>query len=257
MSIRSMAALLCVAGLSACLTPDDHELKLADSHRKLAEMHLTRGEPELAIREYRISMKIWDRDPEAHFGLAEAYRAKGLLPDAERHLRRAVSLYPGHSEAWLNLGAVLLQQQRWPEAEQIFHTLADDPTFVRPTRALVNLGWAQYMSGQNDKARESFELAVAADRNNFVALLDLGILTQEEGDPERALEYFEACLAVLKERAAGELAGHEAQARYRLAQSYERLGRRARAISELERAEQVGGRGPWAKKSREYLEELR
>ena len=82
-------ALLALLAAGACSTVTEKDVLLADTHRDLAEMKLARGEPEAAIAEYQKSLSLDPRDADTHFGLAEAYRRKGLLADTERELREA------------------------------------------------------------------------------------------------------------------------------------------------------------------------
>ena len=132
-----LAATLVLAVASACSTIRPTDFGLADSHRDLAEAKLTNGETEIAIKEYKIAIKINPDDPESHYGLAEAYRRKAMLSDTERELRETLRLDPEHHEARLALGVTFLQMERWNDAAAEFDRLANDPTFVRPTRALV------------------------------------------------------------------------------------------------------------------------
>jgi Tfp pilus assembly protein PilF len=131
-----------------------------------------------------------------------------------------------------------------------------DPTFVRPTRALVNLGWAHYKSGDLERAKADFERALKQDRSNYVAHLDLGIVYYEQGELVEAVSHFEACVKILAERPAKVFGPVEAEARYRMAQAYVRLGRRDRAVDSLRVAVDRGGESEWVLKSNDYLKVL-
>ena len=84
--IRRMAfaavALVLAGSLTACQTVSREDAMRAGTHRRLAEARLGRNSLELAIREFRASIKLNPRDPETHFGLAEAYRRKNLMAEA-------------------------------------------------------------------------------------------------------------------------------------------------------------------------------
>lgn len=66
-----------------------------------------------------------------------------LVGQAETHLRRAVERDPEWPAALNNLGVVLMERQKYPEAEQI----------LRRAFALNN--------GESDAIRENFRLALA------------------------------------------------------------------------------------------------
>jgi Tfp pilus assembly protein PilF len=150
---NALLAFLALLALVGCSSVTERESLMADTHRDLAGVKLAQGEPEAAITEYRRSLALNPDEPDTHMGLAEAYRRKGLLIDTERELREALRLDPQHQEARLALGTTFLQMQRWDDAAAEFQRLVEDPTFIRPTRALVNLGWAHYKSGKLDSGQ--------------------------------------------------------------------------------------------------------
>jgi Tfp pilus assembly protein PilF len=251
-----LAALVVLATSFACRTVTPTDVGLADSHRELAEAKLVNGEPEVAIKEYQAAIRLNPGDAESHYGIAEAFRAKGMLNDTERELREAVRLDPTHLEARLALGVTFLRMERWSDAAAEFERLAADPTFVRPTRALVNLGWAHYKSGDLELAKADFERALKHDRSNYVAHLDLGIVYYEQGELVEAVTHFEDCVKILAERPVKVFGPVEAEARYRMAQAYIRLGKRDRALDSLLIAVDRGGESEWVRKSNDYLKIL-
>ena len=256
---RSKALIACwlvLVTASACTTVSEVDVARADAYRDLAEAQLQTGETECAIKQYRAALKLNPNDPETHFGLAEAYRRKSRLSDTERELREALRLDPTHHEARLALGVAFLQMERWNDAAAEFEKLADDPTFVRPTRALVNLGWAHYKSGDLDRAKGDFQRALKADATNHVAHLDLGIVNYEQGELVEAVQHFEACVKIVSSRPVKTFGPAEAEARYRMAQAYVRLGKRDKAVDSLNIAVARGGESEWVRKSSDYLKVL-
>lgn len=253
MSRSLVVAVACSALLAGCATVSERELSLAFQRRQLADTKLSQGEVELAIQEYQRSLELFEGDPETHFGLAEAYRRKQKLDLAEQHLLAALKLRPDHHEARLNLGVIYLLGERWSEAIALFEELSSDPTFVRPARALVNLGWARYKSGDLGGARASLERALGSERSNHVAHLDLGIVLYEQGEVLEAIRHFEKVLEIIENRPVESFGATEAEARFRAAQGFVKLGKKSEAIGHLELAAQRGGTSEWGQKSREYL----
>jgi Tfp pilus assembly protein PilF len=250
------AALLVLAVAGACQTITPTDVSMADSHRDLAEVKAAKGETELAIKEYQIAIKMNPDDAESHYGIAEAYRRKAMLSDTERELREALRIDPDHHEARLSLGVTYLQMERWNDAAAEFERLANDPTFVRPTRALVNLGWAHYKSGDLERAKSDFERALKADPANYVAQLDLGIVYYDQGELVESVTHFEECVKIISERPVKVFGPTEAEARYRMAQAYVRLGKRDKAVDSLSIAVARGGESEWVRKSNDYLKVL-
>ena len=149
-----------------------------------------------------------------------------------------------------------LQMERWSDAAAEFQRLVDTPTFIRPTRALVNLGWAHYKSGDLERAKGDFDRALKQDRTNYIAHLDLGIVYYEQGELVEAVSHFEECVKILAERPVKVYGQVEAEARFRVAQAYVRLGKRDRAVDSLRVAVDRGGESEWVAKSTDYLKVL-
>jgi Tfp pilus assembly protein PilF len=237
----------------ACAHLDEESRGRFSAHRDLGSTYLQRGESELAIREFRAALSIWDRDAETHFSLGEAYRQKRAFEDAEDHFRRALDLDPQLLDARLNLGVVYLQQERWREAIRENERLVEDPSFLRPSRALVNLGWAHYKLGDRAAAAKFFRQAIADDKSSYQAHLNLGIVLYDDHALGESVKSFGKVLELLSGRPPELFGAAEAETRFRLAMAHVRLGERTRAIEQLRIAADRGGETAWAKKSRDYL----
>ena len=90
-------------------------------------------------------------------GVGSALAFTGELAEGERHLRKAVSLGPELTNAW------------------------------------VQLGRTQAAQGKVAEARKTFEAALAEDEDNYEAAHQLGLLVAADS-PEDALQYFEKAL---------------------------------------------------------------
>ncbi len=255
--MNAMLRLALALLLVGCATLSSEERGRFTAHRDLGGAYLQKGQFELAIREYRAAVEIWDGDAETHFSLGEAYRQKLAFAEAEAHFRRALELDPRLLDARLNLGVVYMQQERWAESIRENQALVDDPTFLRPGRALVNMGWAHYKSGDRASAEQLFRRAIATDAGNYQAWLNLGIVLYDEHVLGESVDAFAKVLALLAGRPAELFGAAEAEARFRMAMAHVRLGQRERAIEQLEIASDRGGEAVWGKKSRDYLAVLK
>lgn len=259
MQTRTGIALLIIAALAlgACASgPTPETLRRADLQRRLADVKLSKGQYEIAIREYKRSLALFSRDPETHFGLAEAYRRKRLFEDAAVHLERAIKLDPLHHEARLNLGVTYLQMERWDDAIAQNQALLDDATFPRPSRALVNMGWAYYKIGDLAQAKEAFTEALSLDPKNFRAALDLGIVLYDLGETLEALRYFQRVVEVAENRGIEGMSPALAEVRFHMGVAHVKLQQIDKAVEALEQSSEFGGEGTWGVKSREYLQVL-
>lgn len=156
---RLMSAALATALVAACMSaggkpdPDDplaSPLAPGVDPRGETTSGLIVGHRLMAAEEYELALDAFTRaaleeglTAEVLSGLGSANLGLGRLGQAETHLRRAVERDPEWPAALNNLGVVLMERQKYPEAEQI----------LRRAFALNN--------GESDAIRENFRLALA------------------------------------------------------------------------------------------------
>jgi Flp pilus assembly protein TadD len=130
----------------------------------------------------------------AHFQLAYVYTALKRTDEARAQYARTVAIDPKMSEAYLNLGMLLLDKQ-------------EDGAAVAPLRKAVELLPAQsrprYLlavaldrSGDRAGAAESFEALIHLDPNDITALDYLGWAALRKGKPDEAEARFRRALEV-------------------------------------------------------------
>jgi tetratricopeptide (TPR) repeat protein len=252
------ALLLCLAIASGCAssgsskTEQERDLaqRQAVAHYNLGVHHLSKGSTALAIRELREAVEKNPDDPWIHLALAEGYRRKAKLEEAESHLLRTLAIDPNLHNAQLNLSALYVQMGRNEEAVVYARRLVEDATFPAPWRAHTNLGYALFQLGRHAEARAEFELALDYRPYFWRALLDLAILDAAEGHKLAAIEKFQGVL----EMKPGPLA--EAEVYYRIGELYVSLGRREDAVAHLSQATERRPSGNWGRRSEEYLKLL-
>jgi len=223
----------------------------ARAHQSLGLSYLRDGRVPLAIRELRAAVDKNPKDKWSHLSLAEAYRLRDLLPDAEKHALKALKLDPDFHEARLTISGLYIQMERYADCVKETRVLVDDPTFPQPWTALTNQGYAQYRMGDLPEARKSLEEALEYHDRYWQAMLNLAILDAEEGRRRPAIERLEAVIALDP----GPLG--KAEANYRIAEQYISMGDRGRAMEHLVAASSQRPNGPWGKRSEDYLKSLR
>ena len=164
----------------------------------------------------------------------EKARADWLAQDpdrAERNLKKAVQLYPGFAEAWVQLGKI--QQASDPKSaqESFSKALAADPNFVLPYEQLAALNvqskewqkavdntsqalkldpmgtpqlWyydalAKFQLGKTDEALESATRSLAIDPRHSVLNTEqlLAVILARKADYVGALVHLNSCLSYL------------------------------------------------------------
>ncbi len=262
-SVRShIAAALCAVGLVAlisltgCATSASRaqarlDLKKARSHLDLGIDHLQNGRVALGLRDLLIAESLDPKNARIQFTLAEAYKRRGRIEEAEQHLLRVLELHPPYHDARLMLSMLYIHSERYEEAIAQTGMLLAEPTFPGPWRALTNQGWALFRLGRIPEARRDLELSQEYNWNYWPTLLNLGILEAQEGHRLEAIGLFGEMLELDPRPNA------RAEANYRLAEIYVSIGRRERAVDHLVTAASQAPRGSWGKKSEEYLKLLR
>jgi type IV pilus assembly protein PilF len=249
---RLLTALALAALALACSGPGEQAELKADTHFRLANSRLQRGAVELAIREYRSALAIAPDNAEYNFGIAEASRRTGEIAEAEKHLLRAIETDPDHQDARLNLSVVYLQQERWEDAIAMTNALLKDVTFLNPSRALVNRGWARYKAGDLKGAKDDLSEALV-DGAGYQARLNLAIVLLDSGDALEAMTHLKRVISTLEKRQTLNARCAETEARFHMAKAHVKLGQREPAIGELRLGSERGEKCNWGTKAKEYL----
>ena len=102
------------------------------------------------------------------FALGDQQRQLGRLADAEASYRHALALDPGHGQASVALGAVLIEQGRFAEAETLLAAM-ETPEPKLMVEILNHLALAQKLLGKRDAALENLARAqaLAPGRTDF------------------------------------------------------------------------------------------
>jgi tetratricopeptide (TPR) repeat protein len=103
----------------------------------------------------------------------------------------AIKLNQYLTEAWTNLGALLLMAGRWADAETVYNAAAQrDPASVE---AVAGAALAQILGGKKEAAA-ALEKAVALDPRHAPSRTVLGHLKLRDGVDDAALEHFVTAL---------------------------------------------------------------
>ena len=183
----------------------------------LGLLYLQTGRASLAVRQIRTALELQPDDSKARFNLALALIDAKSLDEAGTELVHLRKLEPDNVEVLNALGNVerlrgnlesaltLLQgaSQQAPEHPGILHNLGltlmslrrleeavdclERSTSITPTAGAFNeLGAAQNLAGNPDRAVSAFRKALQIDPNHREAWLNLGITLEQTGDTQAA-----------------------------------------------------------------------
>lgn len=129
----------------------------------------------------------------AHFQLAYAYTALKRVEEAQSEYEKCVALDPKISEAYLNLGILLLDKNPAEAVAPLRKAVELLPSQSRPRNLL---GVALERSGDYKGAAEAFEGASNLDPNDIEALIHLGGLYLKANRPADAEKKFRTALGL-------------------------------------------------------------
>ena len=134
---------------------------------------------------------------------------------AEIYYKKALTEFPKHMEAMINLSALYVQQEKYIEAEEVLAVIIkNDPA---NSKALVNMGVINLYKYNEPLAEEQFRAALDANPVEENALVNLAYLAEKKMDYASAEKYYRHLLQINPENLLVLLAyGHllEGQKRY-------------------------------------------
>ena len=126
----------------------------------------------------------------------------GKAKQAEATLAAALKIDPKFPRARNNYAAFLFSQQRYKEAAQQLEIVVKDSLYSGRPLAFVNLGLCREQLFDPEGAEEAFVRALAMDRTNSIALLEMAQLRFDAGDYLNSRKYYANYRAVVRKQSA-------------------------------------------------------
>lgn len=122
------------------------------------------------------------------------YHGEGRLREAEAIYRQVIAIDPGNADALGSLSVIAHQGGNKGKALE----LIDAAIAARPSEAgfFMNKGAILDAAGRGDDAAEAYQQAIALKPDYSDPYYNLGDHYLKEGAPEKAVEIFDACMAV-------------------------------------------------------------
>jgi choline-sulfatase len=176
----------------------EEELKLKPqmetAHLNLGTVFKYQGKKELAIREYRAALVVNPRFPEAISNLASLLLDQKKTGEALDVLNDGLKNGAESGDLYFELGLAEAMSNNMERARWAFtKAISLDPT---RHEAMANLGRIAFQQGKSDEAIGQYERALRLDSRNATYLATLGSLyLNARNDPQKALSYFSRALA--------------------------------------------------------------
>ncbi len=203
---------------------DDEKINRALTMFNRAKHLHSEGRLDEAIAEYEAATKLDSENPWILNALGLAMTAARDFEGAEKAFRQALKLNADLTDVHNNLGVLYSEMGQKEKAFEEFTTVLRDPSYPTPEKALFNMG-ALYFRDQNyelalmyyhrsvekspkfamgyrglgeihlaldepEMAFDRFEQALEVAPNDLPSLYELARLYEEQGDTEKALEYY-------------------------------------------------------------------
>ena len=147
-----------------------------------------------AIAAYQRHLAASPEAADSWLNLAVAFKAKGMLTEAQSHIGKALELQPDMPEAHNTLGSIFAERNQFDSAVEEFSAAVR----LRPNyaKAYSNLGAALRKRGQCDEAVAALRKAVELDPELVEAYNNLGIALKAAGHLADAARAYEKALAL-------------------------------------------------------------
>jgi Tfp pilus assembly protein PilF len=135
--------------------------------------------------DYRKALKLRPAFAEAHNNLGAVLQDGGKSPEAIDHFKEAVKVKPDYGEAWFNLGLALYGQKKFADASAAYKRAAR----LRPrdVDVRINLGGALRQLGDVDGALLQLRMAVQLAPRDAMARFSYGALLAEKRKHKEAI----------------------------------------------------------------------
>ena len=197
-TVPALLAFFVLGGFSEEPSPQ----KALDTRVSLARQYIGEGNWVAAKRNLELAMKINDDNAEIYEAFALVYQSTGEYELAEKNFKKSIRLDKKCSRCRNNYAAFLYSQERYNEAERQLDYVIQDTLYSGRPNAFVNLGLCRIKLFDMQGAEEAFVRALAMDRTNQIALLEVAQLRFEAGDYPTANKYYGIYRSVVRQQGA-------------------------------------------------------
>jgi tetratricopeptide (TPR) repeat protein len=158
--------------------------ELADAQSNLGRALVNTGKVSEGIVHFKEAVRLDSTRPDVHANFANAFAAQGMVDEAGKEYRAALSLNPKMVPALNGLGMLLIKQDSFPQARDLFvQTIQEQPSMLS---AHQNLIAACAFMNQKDKAIDLLTQVLISHPQTAEIHYSLGKLLLEQGNVTEA-----------------------------------------------------------------------
>jgi tetratricopeptide (TPR) repeat protein len=163
-------------------------------YARSADMSRARKDYESALRDYRKSLELNEKNFKSHLGVAEIQWELDRYDEAKAHFVRAIEIQPQSAAAHEGLGRILGRQGKLPEAVASYR----EALRLQPSSfsAHFHLGVALVDLRQLDEAKRHLTEAIRLQPTAPQPFCLLGVALSREGKADEAIAQFRRALAL-------------------------------------------------------------
>ena len=192
----------CVTTTETVFTEKASPEKALDRRVELARNYVGEGDYENAKRNLKLAYEIDPNNAKVHEAFALVYQSTGEYEMAEDSFKTAIRLDKTFSRARNNYAVFLYSQERYEEAEEQLESVAADTLYEGRPSAFVNLGLCRRKLFDDPGAEEAFVRALAMNRTNRIALLEVAEIRFDAGDYPISGKYYDTYRTVARQQSA-------------------------------------------------------
>lgn len=205
LSLLLLSALLggCISTTTGLFTEDASPEKALETRLSLARQYIGEGNWEAAKRNLQLAVEIDASNAEVYEAYGMVYQSTGEFELADENFKKALTKDNKNiSRTRNNYAAFLYSQERYKDAVEQLDYVIEDTLYTGRPNAFVNLGLSRLKLFDTQGAEEAFARALAMDRTNQVALVEVAQIRFDANDYATANQFYATYRAVARQQSA-------------------------------------------------------